>query len=371
VSDWAKWLRFSSSFFPPQAVAIWERIAEPRGYGRKLRPSHLILALSKALVLRMPSLEAIGRAFSDTLGTSSKSTLSHGLRGLMSLRVVRMMSRALGEQCRPQRGSIVPIDSMALTVQATQRSRAAKLNNRTRGVGVLWQLNLDAPAGTCPVKILRIMHGAWNDSHQIRQCELEPNGPIYVMDRGFWSLAAMNDWLKAKVRFVIRAKAQQCRMSVLQSKGSSRKIGSVTVVSDCIAIVGVDPRTQLKLRIVHALRGKEDLILASSELGASAKELLAIYRKRWAIERFHKLVKQTLGLAHLYSFQANGLELLLHVAFILAALTYLSIKGSGKAQDQIALIRAVIKGIRAALCITEWKPNTCTHRWKKKMSKNH
>jgi hypothetical protein len=363
-------LRFSSSFFPPQAVAIWERLAESRDYERKLRPSHLILALSKALVLRMPSLEAIGRTFVDTLGTSSKSTLSYGLRGLISLRVARMMSQALGEKCQPGLGSIVPIDSMALTVQATQRSGAAKFNNRTRGMGILWQLNLDAPAGTCPVKILRTMRGAWNDSHQIRQCQLEANGPIYVMDRGFWSLAAMDEWLKTGVRFVIRAKAHQCRTSVITRKGPSRKVGSVSIVSDSIAIVGADPKTQLKLRIVHALVGKQDLILASSELEASAEQLLAIYKKRWAIERFHKLVKQTLGLAHLYSFQANGLELLLHVAFIVAALTYLSIKCSGQAHDQIELLRSVIKAIRAMLCITDWKPNTCTHRWKKKMSKN-
>jgi hypothetical protein len=371
VSNWAKWLRFSSSFFPPQALSTYERLAEPRGYERKLRPSHLILALSKALVLRMPSLEAIGRAFCVTLGTSNKSTLSYGLRGLMSLRVARMMSQALGEQCRPGRASIVPIDSMALTLPVTQRSGAAKFNNRTRGMGVLWQLDLDAPAGTCPVKILRTMHGAWNDAHQIQQCQLQANGPIYVMDRGFWSFAAMGHWLKAGVRFVIRAKAQQCRVSIHVRKGSPRKAGMVRILSDSIALVGADPKTQLRLRVVHAVRGKEDLILASSEFEASAEQLLAIYKKRWAIERFHKLVKQTLGLAHLYSFQANGLELMLHVAFILAALIYLCVKSSGSAQDQIALIRSVIKAIRTSLCITEWKPNTCTHKWAKKRSKNH
>jgi len=44
----------------------------------------------------------------------------------------------------------------------------------------------------------------------------------------------------------------------------------------------------------------------------NAEALLEAYRKRWQIERFHRFLKETVGLAHLYSFQEAGLFLLLH-----------------------------------------------------------
>jgi hypothetical protein len=327
--------------------------------------------MCKALVLRMPSLEAIGRAFAGTLGTSSKSTLSYGLRGLMALRVARMMSQALGQQCCPSGGSIVIVDSMAVTLPRTQRSNASKSNNATVGMGVLWQFCVDAPPGTSPVRILKTMRGAWNDSYQIRGCALEPRGPLYVMDQGFWSLVTAGQWLRDKVRFLVRAKAQQCHYQILEPKGTARKVGNAAILVDCIAIVGKDPRTQLKLRLVWCQAGGKDLILASSELQATAEQLLAIYKKRWAIERFHKVVKHVLGLAHLYSFQANGLELLVHVAFVLAVLVYLTAHDSGPPGDLVALLRSTMRQIRQQLSITEWKPNICTHKWRKKPGLNH
>src|SRR5688572_24854307 len=106
-------------FFPPQAVAQGERAADSRKYGRKLKPSALILVMCKALVLRMPSLEMIGRAFAGTLGTSNKSTLSYGLRGLMALRVAQTMPLGLGRHCRPSPSGIVIVDSMAVTLPRT------------------------------------------------------------------------------------------------------------------------------------------------------------------------------------------------------------------------------------------------------------
>jgi hypothetical protein len=334
-------------------------------------PGNLIVVLIKSFVLRMPSLESIGNTFGASLGTANKSTLSYAMDRLMSVKVARAMSAKLGDHCRPGRGDIVVIDSMAVTLPMTQRGNAAKFNNQTAGMGVVWQFCLDAPKGTCPVRILKTMRGAWNDSYQIRSCALEPSGPIYVMDQGFWSLVSARQWLQCKVRFVVRAKAHQCHYQILQTKGPARQVGKVRIVLDSVALVGKDPRTQIIVRLVWCEIGGKSLILASSQMDASAKQLLQIYKNRWAIERFHKVIKHVLGLAHLYSFQANGLELLVHVAFLLAALVYLISSDPHLPDDRVKLLRVVLQQIRNQLGISHWKPNICTHKWRKKQGTNH
>jgi len=44
---------------------------------------------------------------------------------------------------------------------------------------VLWAFELAAAAGGCPVKIIRTMAGAWNDSALMNRVQLCARGPIY------------------------------------------------------------------------------------------------------------------------------------------------------------------------------------------------
>jgi hypothetical protein len=226
---------------------------------------------------------------------------------------------------------------------------------------------------TNPIRsaFLKLVRGAWNDTKQIRDCELLPNGPTYVMDRGFYSLVTMAVWLQNQVRFIVRAKAAQCHHRLIKRCGKPRNIGNVIVKIDGIAVVGKDPDNQVTVRLVWCEKDGKDLILVSSLLDASADDLLGIYKKRWVIERFHKVVKHVLGLAHLYSFQSNGLELLVYIAFILAVLVYMSSPDHQHDKELVRLLRSILKTMRRELGLTDWKPNICTHGWTKKRSQNH
>ena len=60
--------------------------------------------------------------------------------------------------------------------------------------------------------------------------------------------------------------------------------------------------------ITALLASGEKLTVVTSEMDWSAERVLEAYKKRWHIERFHKFLEETLGLAHLYSFGQRGIE---------------------------------------------------------------
>ena len=118
------------------------------------------------------------------------------------------------------------------------------------------------------------------------------------------------------------------------------------------------------------LSGGDELILVSGQLERDAEWLLEAYRKRWEIERFHQYLKETLGLAHLYSFQAGGLAFLVHVAVLLCALLLTDFEAQGALT--VDRLRDALKRLRATLGLYGfWRPNTIRkgqtrHRKKRK-----
>jgi transposase len=107
------------------------------------------------------------------------------------------------------------------------------------------------------------------------------------------------------------------------------------------------------------LANGEDLYLLTDRLDLSAETILKMYKRRWEIEGFHRLLKDVLGFAHLYSFDQQGIEFLLRVAWLLAVLLYLSAGGvSGRTLD---LLRQLVRDLRKTLGITGiWRRNSCT-----------
>jgi hypothetical protein len=359
-------------FFPPKYLRELEAGVEARRYLRKVRPTQLVRALLLAYVWRMAGLEVIAKACGRSVKTRHKSTLSYCLRRESVLRVAQAMLEKLSGFFVPRQGSIIVLDSMAVTLPCSQRSNAKKFNNATVGGGVLWQFLINAPPNTSPVRILKFMHGAWNDSFQIRDCRLCPNGPIYLMDRGFYALDNIAAWTEQNVFFVLRAKQQQCHYEPIKVLDRARRVNAdLTILWDGIAAVGKDPKKRVVVRLVVAQKDGKDLILVSNLLHHTGEQILQLYKKRWAIEDFHRLLKHSIGLAHLYSFQQHAMQLLVNVAFLLAVLLYLKAPCKHAPPDIVELLLSLINQIRQELNITQWKPNITTHKWKKKRRPNH
>lgn len=301
------------------------------------------------------------------LQTTSFNSLSYALRRPSSLAFVKRMVGVLEATHEPGKGQLVGVDGMALTLPRTQRHQCKKLNRNTVGGGVVWAYMIEVAKGVCPVKILRIVEGAWHDTTIMATIELVPRGPIYLMDRGFYAFKLLQKWLKEKVRFIVRARQRDLVYTVLRTVCQPRKIANLCVTLDAVVRLGA-PSAKLHavVRLVIAiLPSGEKLILATDRFGWSAQRILAAYKKRWHIERFHRFIKETLGLAHLYSFHQSGIMFLLHVAVLLALLMLLA--DASPVGETICVLRRALRSLRQSLGLgTPWKRNTYTRRRKKK-----
>jgi hypothetical protein len=313
-----------------------------------------------AFTLYLPSTQAVVDRYGPELKTSARSTLSYALRRASSLEMVKRMWSALEALFHAGEEALVALDSMPLTLPSTRRHGCRPINSSAVGGGVLWAFLINAARGTCPVQILRTIVGPWHDTKVVAQVKLTPRGPVYLMDRGFWSIDLIRAWLKAKVRFIVRVTRQSFSYRAVRLCGPARTLArGIRVEFDGVAFLGGQTRKNKPLvRLVIAyLANGEDLILASDRMDWSAERLLEAYHQRWQIERFHRVLKECVGLAHLYSFQENGLLFLLRVATLLATLLLLG--ETAPRGLTVDVLMAALTNMRAALGLsTAWRSNT-------------
>lgn len=298
--------------------------------------------------------------YGPELKTSARSTLSYALRRASSLEMVKRMWSALEALFRAGEEALVALDSMPVTLPSTRRHGCRRINSSAVGGGVLWAFLINAARGTCPVQILRTIVGPWHDTQVVAQVKLTSRGPVYLMDRGFWSIELIRAWLQAKVRFIVRITRESFVYHAVRLCGKPRTVArGIRVEFDGVAVLGGQTRKNKPLvRLVVAyLANGEDLILASDRMDWSAERLLEAYRQRWQIERFHRFLKECVGLAHLYSFQENGLLFLLQVATLFATLLLLGeVAPRGLTVD---ILLAALTNSRATLGLsTAWRSNT-------------
>ena len=312
-----------------------------------------------SFALRLSGLREVVARMGPALGTRNFSSLSHALNRPVGLRYVQTLVERLAARHRPGREALVAIDSMAVTLPATQRHRCARYNDRAVGGGVLWTFAIDAARGSCPVRVLKVMAGAWHDSKQMNGVELIARGPIYLMDRGFYALARIKTWSERGVRFIVRARGDATG-EVLRTLSDPRPYRTGSIELDVWMRLG--SASQLihpEARMIRARVGKQMLVLVTGEKRGSAERILEAYRKRERIEQFHRCLKDLIGLAHLYSFSQTGIMFLLYTALLLAMLLILGAASGGG--DTVALLRKTLRKLRRSLGLGQpWKRNTFT-----------
>jgi len=325
-----------------------------------------------AYVARLPGLRAVGERCGRQLGTRAISSIAEALARRSSLRFVRSLVARLETAHQPGDEELVVLDGMAVTLPRTQRHGCAKFNNKTVGGGVVWAYLVGAAREVCPVKVLKIVEGAWSDARVMRDVALHARGPVYVMDRGFAACALFEQWLAQEVRFIARLRVNMLREDDMQRVLSPpRRIGALALELDALVrLGGARVRAHPTVRVIVArLRSGERLILATERMEWSAERVLEAYRKRWHIERFHRLLKDTLGLSHLYSFQSTGIAFLICTALLTVLLLYFAQRDPHGAT--IELLRRMLMTVRAALGLgTPWKRNSCIRPRNKKRPTN-
>jgi hypothetical protein len=330
----------------------------------------LIGALMSAFVLRMSGLREIAGRLGQSLGTDNFSSLSPALSRPCSLRFVQALIGLVQTRHLPRRDELIALDSMAVTLPSTQRHRCPRLNRKTVGGGVLWAFMIQARRGICPVRILKVMAGAWNDSHQIKSIKLTPKLPVYLMDRGFFALGVIQSWLNDGVRFIVRSR-KLVGVEIIGQISAPRRYRSGWIQTDAWVRLG-GPRAKFhpEVRFIQAYVGKSVLSLVTSERRWTAERILDAYKKRQRIEQFHRFLKETIGLAHLYSFSYRGMLFLLHAALLLAMTLILGCRSV--AGDTAALLRRLIRQLRSCLGLGGvWKRNTRPAFRYKSKAQNH
>jgi len=313
-----------------------------------------------AFLARWSGLREIALRMGKQIGTTNFSSLSHAISRQSTLDYVAALVKALQSAHAPRRGELVALDSMAVTLPITQRHRCKKFNRSAAGGGVLWAFQLEAARGSCPVKIIQTMAGAWNDASLMKGVKLLARGPVYLMDRGFYCLALVESWCKERVRFIVRAKYNSVYEG-LKEIGKPRAYGKRGRIElDAVVRLGCTATEAHPIaRMIRARVGEEYIVLVTNQHAWSAEKILNTYRKRERIERFHRFVKDTLGLAHLYNFSHTGLMVLLHTALLIAILLFPDEDLTGAKEETLAVLRKAFLAIRNSLGLGHpWRRNT-------------
>jgi hypothetical protein len=354
---------FSSSFFPPQQCArVWDK-TECRRYPRIVQARQVVFSFVGAFMFRCSSIQSVCERYGDRLGTQCVSTISKALNKPSFLAFTRcLMERLQAEYVPTRQRQAWALDSMPVTLPLTQRGQSAKYNNRCKGGGVMWSVNLDAPSQTSPICVLKLMPGAWNDSKQVQDVTLVANGPVYLIDRGFYCMQTLTTWVEQRVLFIMRAKKQYLSYSVLKhiSKPRTLRNGIRIQLDAMVRIERKHRQASVKVRLIKAwLPDGKDLFLTTTLYDEDAQEILRLYKRRDRIEKFHQLLKDTIGMAHLYSFEDTGIDLLIEIAAMTAILLYMASGGCKTGEDTVRAIRRAFREIRKQLGLqSPWKRNT-------------
>jgi hypothetical protein len=314
-----------------------------------------------AFVCRLSGLRAVVAHCKRLLRTKNFSSLTAALRRASSLSFVNRLVETLEAKGEWGREELIAIDGMTVGLPKTQRHKCKKMNDKTVGGGVVWAYAIRAARGVCPVKVLQVLEGAWHDVTVMRAVSLVARGPVYLMDRGFYAFDLLEKWLEEGVHFIVRVREKDLRYDVIREISRPRLVGNLRVALDArVRLGGKQAKRHPEVRLVQAiLPSGEGLSVVTGLLAWSAAKILDSYKQRWHIERFHRFLKDTVGLAHLYSFGQNGLQFLLYTALLLAILLFLSAEGA--TQATIDLLRNALRAVRSALAFGGvWKRNACT-----------
>lgn len=362
-------------YFPKATLQkLWHQV-QPHKYHYQLHYTALVPCLFLAYLARISGLRDLTERHGPLLGTLNFSSLSPALGCPVMVALVHAMFDLLAPLGGPPpEGALIALDSMALTLPKTQRHRCKKINNKTVGGGVIWGFRITAAVGVCPVQVLRMVSGAWHDAGQMRTLELIARGPVYLMDRGFYALHLLERWLSQRVYFIVRVKTgEKLIYEPLRPCSAPRRVGALSLEWDGMAKLG-GPRAKahpVVRLLVARLASGEKLVLATNMWSWSATRILAAYKQRWQIELFHKLLKDALGLAHLYNFSQRGLEVQLYAALMLAVLLFLAMASESNQTRVVALMRQCLRLLRQRLGLgTPWRRNSCIRsRCKKRRSR--
>lgn len=327
-------------------------------HGFTIRALDLLRVMMFTMLCRLPGLRDTQARVGHWLGTKNFSSIAAALARPWALGFVRRLIERLIEMSpEPGHDELLALDSMAVSLPSTRRHKCKRMNDKSVGGGVIWSFQINARPGVCPIRPLKIVDGAWNDAGQMPDVELIAHGPVYLMDRGFFGLKLIEKWLGQGVRFILRSK-KLVGVQTLEQLSRPRRHGRIFILSDeKVRLGGPKAKGHPVVRMIRARIGAETILsLVTGEWDWSAERILDAYKQRWRIEEYHRFIKETVGLAHLYSFSQTGIMFLLHAATLMCMLLFMA--EPNPSGQTISVLRRALKALRNALGISGfWRRN--------------
>ena len=226
------------------------------------------------------------------------------------------------------------------TILAALPKLASTIYNRGRDGKAMhgWRLHTHLVLGSPVPELIERTSAKGNLSSERRHLREHLQADrCYVLDRGFQDSKLLNDIHAIDSSYVCRA-CENLRPLVLEERNLSATAIAVGVIGDALVSISAHSLrpSDHPMRLVsvagtpHPKRSRkgtrqsDGTILILTDLLAEPPELIAlIYRYRWTIELFFRLLKQILGCRHLLSQRPEGIDIQIYCAVIAAMLIHL------------------------------------------------
>jgi IS4 transposase len=144
-----------------------------------------------------------------------------------------------------------------------------------------------------------------------------PRGSIVALDRGYTDYKLYARWTQEGVFFVTRLKA---RADVARVESRPVPKGSNVLRDEIIRLnpftAGRPDLPDLRRVVVWLEDKQEELVLLTNNFKLAAATIAAIYKERWQIELFFKLLKQQLKIKTFVGTSANAVRIQIWAALI-------------------------------------------------------
>jgi hypothetical protein len=179
-----------------------------------------------------------------------------------------------------------------------------------------------------------------------------PKQTIIIEDKGYWDFEVIRDRIKAENTFITRIK-DNTLYEVIEELDLPDDNDQHILIDELIHLTGkkakeIKLNTQILRRVVAYHKEKNTTIeIITNNVVWKASTVAALYKRRWDIETFFKLLKQNLNVKTFVSTSPNGVKSQIFVALI----TYLLLEllRRVKAKGKTAFSNFVEK-IRICLC---------------------
>jgi len=148
-----------------------------------------------------------------------------------------------------------------------------------------------------------------------------PTGTLLVADRGFSSVRLIAELAEKGIDAVIRLKSN---IKASDAEDVVRLEDDGALVLDRVVTIGTGQRAaKARVRLIEKTLADGSIlrlaVTVTDRRKLSAKAVLALYRRRWAIERMFQHLKQVLNLQRFYAANTNAVAMQLYASAIVYA----------------------------------------------------